>query len=75
MSMILLSSLLTSTSVMAGSGAALATVLLIFYLISNEIIQVNKSAEELKRVFMPVVFGLLIVFVFTVATKVLTILV
>lgn len=56
---------------MVASGSALATVILIVYLMMNEIIEINRSREEIKRIFSPVIVALFIVFISTVIQKVI----
>jgi len=65
-----MSSMLMSSALMVGSGSALAAILLIVYLIMNELIETSKTKEEIKHIFAPITVPLVIVFVASVIFKV-----
>ena len=65
----MLSSLLSSTVFMIGSGSALGSVLLIFYLMINETIPVNKTKQEVIHIFVPVITALSIIFISIIIAK------
>ena len=67
----MLSSLLSSTVFMIGSGSALGSMLLIFYLMLNETIPVHRTKQEIKHIFVPVITSLSIIFISTVISKTL----
>jgi len=62
--------MLMSSALMVGSGSALAAILLIVYLIMNELIETSKTKEEIKHIFAPITVPLVIVFVASVIFKV-----
>ena len=66
----MMSSMLLSSALMVGSGSALAAILLIVYLIMNELIETSKTKEEIKHIFAPITVPLVIVFVASVIFKV-----
>ncbi|MFQ6088980.1 MAG: hypothetical protein ACE5K0_08790 [Candidatus Methanofastidiosia archaeon] len=69
----MLSSLLSSTMFMLTSGSALAATILVAYLMLNGVIEVNKTKEEIRETFFPVILTLFIVFLSTVIYKLLSI--
>lgn len=62
--------MLLSSALMVGSGSALAAILLIVYLIMNELIETSKTKEEIKYIFAPITIPLIIVFAASVIFKV-----
>lgn len=58
---------------MVGSGSALGSIALIGYLTMNEVVRVNKTKEELKAIFMPVIVTLSIIFISTVIANIINV--
>jgi len=70
----MLSSMLSSTIFMVGTGSALGISILIMYLFMHEILPSKRTREEIKTIFMPVIASLTIIFAFTLTIKVIQIL-
>ncbi len=56
---------------MMGSGTALGSLFLIVCLLMNETIPINKTKEEIKKIFLPTLVALTVIFASTVLAKIL----
>jgi len=70
----MLSSMLSSTIFMMGTGSLLGSGILLMYLFMHEIIPSEKSKGDMKAIFMPTLSALTIIFLFTIIIKIMEIL-
>jgi len=64
-------SLLTSENLLVISGSALAGLLLVFYMMSNEMVKINKTKQEIRGILSPLVISMFVLFVITLMNRIL----